>query len=493
MDAGAGTLDRLLEAAAGRWPARPAVDSPSGALSYAQFDAAVSTAAAALIAAGASPGDRVAFALAHDLALYAAPFVCSRVGVTGLLLDTSLPPDAWARQLERARPRMLVADGGHAERLRRASRGAPVRTARHTLPLHTAAPVTDLPEVAADTDRTVILVTTSGTTGDPTMVRLTSRGLLHVGRAYLDLLDLGEDERSLVVMPLSHIGALSTQTMTMPLVGGCNVLPSTTRPGGALRRMAEQRITLLDAAPAWLSMLLREPVTHVPTWRTLVYGGAPMPAETVHRLASDHPAVSMFDVWGLSEAHGPVTALRYDRARPRPPGSVGWPLAGLRVRAVDGDAPLPAGCEGELCVAGPTVGAGTLDDPGGGLRDGWLPTGDVGFVAADGSVTMTGRSKDLILRGGFNISAREVEQVLRGAAGVVDAAAVAVADGLGGEAVAAVVVVDSAGGASDAALRRLVAERIGRHAVPRRITRIEELPRTPTGKVDRPAVRALFP
>ncbi|MEX2620313.1 MAG: AMP-binding protein, partial [Egibacteraceae bacterium] len=317
------TLDGLLRAAADRWPDRLAVDSPSGRLTYAELDAAVTAAAGGLRTAGARPGDHVAFALGHDAALYAAPFVCSRARLAGLLLSTALPAAAWARQLASVRPSLLVADDAHVGRLQAAASGAPVQPARVALPLQAdhARPAEAAP--APDPDRAVALLATSGTTGQPTVVRLTSRGLLHVGRAYLDLLDLGPDERSLVVMPLTHIGALSTQTLTMPMVGGCNVLPADRRARRSLSAMAEQRITLLDAAPAWLTVLAGQTPIAVPSWRTLVYGGAPMPAATVSAVAAAHPAVAMFDVWGLSEAHGPVTAQRYDRDRPPPAGTVG--------------------------------------------------------------------------------------------------------------------------------------------------------------------------
>lgn len=489
-DADVVSVDGLLRAAARRWPQQTAVESPTAALTYAELDGAVNAAVSSLRACGVDPGDRVAFALAHDLALYAVPFVCARAGVTGLLLNTALPPAAWAGQLALAGPALLVADEAHAQRLAAAAAGGPVTPATVALALDGAGPEGHQAPCPPDPDRPVALLATSGSTGEPTVVRLSSRGLLHVGRAYLELLDLGPGERSLVVMPLFHVAALSTQSVTMPMVGGCNVLPELTRPEGALRRMAERRITLLDAAPAWLTMVTRESPAEVPTWRTLVYGGAPMPSSTVHRLATDHPGVAMYDVWGLSEAHGPVTAQRYDPARPAPAGTVGQPLAGLRVRAWDAG-PLPPGQTGELCVAGPTVHAGTLDHPGGDLREGWLHTGDLGSVAADGTVRITGRAKELILRGGLPISVREVEQALCAAEGVVDAAASAVDDGLGGEAVAAVVVAGP-NGPGDEVLRRLIAERLGTHAVPRRIVRVDALPRTASGKVDRPALRAVL-
>lgn len=492
MDAGVVSLDGLLAAAAARWPDRPALESPSGRWTYAELDAAVSAAAAGLHAAGARQGDDVAFALGHDAPLYAAPFACDRARVTGLLLSTALPAAAWARQLASVRPSLLVADDAHSARLQAAASGAPVASVRVALPLEADGARPATPTAAPEPDRAVALLGTSGTTGQPTVVRLTSRGLLHVGRAYLDLLDLGPDERSLVVMPLTHIGALSTQTLTMPMVGGCNVLPADTRAQRCLPRMVEHRITLLDAAPAWLTVLARQPPIPVPSWRTLVYGGAPMPAATVQAIATAHPTVAMFDVWGLSEAHGPVTAQRYDRDRPPPAGTVGRPVAGLGVRAGGPAGPLPPEVVGELWVCGPTVHAGTLDDPDPVPPGGWLPTGDLGAVAADGTVRLIDRKKAVIVRGGVNISSREVEQVLCSAAGVTEAAVVAVADGLGDQAVGAAVAVGGGARVSVGDLRRLVTEQVGRHATPRRIARVSALPRTATGKVDVQAVRALL-
>lgn len=473
----------LLRTAAARWPGRPAVTAPSATLTYAALDAAADVGAGALAAAGAQPGATVAFALGHDAAAYVAPFACDRAGVTGLLLHDRLAPDRWRRQLARARPALCVADGDRAGRLHTA--GGPVTPAARVLPLRavegTVAPA------PADPDRAVVQLATSGSTGEPELVGLTGRGLAHVGSAYLDLLSLRTDgERTLVVLPLSSVAVLSTQLVTMVLVGGCAVLPADTGVARALHLLDDERITLLDAAPAWLAGLVRQPARRVPSWRTLVYGGEPMPPATVARLAARHPEVALYDVWGLTEAHGPVTARRHDPDRPVPRGSVGRPLAGLQVRAADAGGPLPPGARGELEVRGPSV---ARDLAAGRYHDGWLRTGDVGVVEGDGTVRLLDRRDGRILRGGLTISAREVEEVLRGVDGVDDAAVVSVPDGLGSEAVGAAVVAPTG---SRAVLRHAVAEHVGAHAVPRRLVVLPELPRTATGKVDRQALRALL-
>lgn len=478
------SIGGLLRGAADRWPGRRALEAPSATLTYATLDSAVTAAAHGLLAAGARPGSHVAFALSHDAAAYLAPFACDRAGLTGILLDTSLAPPRWARQLEAARPTLCVADDTHAGRL--AAAGATVASAREALATDGLVNIGTATLAPSDPLRPVVALPTSGSTGAPATVALDGRGLAHVGRAYLQLLDLGEHERSLVVMPLHSVAALSTQTMTMLLVGGCNVVPGDTRPAGAAERLDALGITLLDAAPSWLGVLARQPARAVPTWRTLVYGGEPMPPATVRALAARYPRVAMFDVWGLTEAHGPVTAQRHDPALPLPHGSVGHPLAGVAVRAAGPGGPLPAGEPGELEIAGPSVARGLAS---GRYREGWLATGDLGSVAEDGSVRLLGRRADLIVRGGRNISVREVEDVVRAAAGVDDAAAFPISDGLGTDAVGIAVVAGSGLRPDRAALRRLVATEIGRHAVPRVWLALDELPRTATGKVDRHALR----
>jgi len=345
-----------------------------------------------------------------------------------------------------------------------------------------------------DEDDPVVALPTSGTTGVPKTTLVTSRSLIHAALAYSVLLGLGTDrrtgeaspERTLAVLPLHSIGSLSAQTTAMALVGGTCVLPADTSPAAARRPLAEHAVTHLDAVPAWLSLYARLPDrAPLPALRTIIYGGAPMPVGTAAALARDHSGSALYDVRGLSETHGHATALRLD---PATPGSVGRAVAGVEVRA-GGAGP---GGVGELEVRGANVSPGYLDDPGTSaavLRDGWLRTGDVGAVAADGSVRILGRAKDVILRGGASVFSVEVEQVLSGAPGVAEAAVYAVADPIGGEAVAAAVVLRSGAVLDAGELRRLVRAEVGGHAVPRHVAAVEALPRNLTGKIDKRRLR----
>lgn len=476
--------DRLLRAAARRWPDAVAVEAPSGALTYAALNTVVDAMAANLRAAGAAEDDVVAVALGHDLPLFAMPYAASRAGVTALLLNTGLQPSRWATQLDKTAPGLLVADDAHRNALAAAAGGRPVLPAADVL----AATGPSWPHPPRDDEtRPIILIATSGTTGVPKITQVTSRGLVHAALAYVDLLSLTATDRAYVCLPLHYIGPLSAQTTTMALLGGTCVLPDDTRPHGALPRMAAARITFVDAVPAWLALLVREPAVPVPTWRTLIYGGAPMPHEVAARLAARYPDLHLYDVWGLSETHGPATALRYDPHAPPLPGTVGRPVAGVEVRT-DG----PEAAPGELLVRGANVSPGYHDDPALTaqiLDGGWLRTGDVGTVGPDGTVRILDRAKDVILRGGANVFSVEVEQVLGTDPAVAEAAVFGVPDGLGGEAVAAAIVLRPGAELDVVGLRRLVAEQVGSHAVPRRVAAVPRLPRNPTGKIDKNRLR----
>lgn len=487
----ASTLAGVLQQAAERWPALPALETSDRIWRYEEFSGRVDAAVSLLVAHDVGPGDRIAVALGQDAAQVAVPFVASRLGVSTLLLNTASPPAGWSWQLRVLSPRLVLADKAHADAL--ADCGYPVLEVDGGDPgFGSRLPAAQaLPPSGHGPASTVLYLGTSGTTGAPKLTCLTERGLLHAASGYLPRTPLEEGrERSMVVLPLHYIAPISTQTVLMPLVGGCTVVAGDSRPSVVADRLATDAITHLDAAPAWLGRLAGKLTEPPRTWRAVVYGGSPMPPVTAHTLAERVPGLGMYDVWGLSEAHGPVTLLRFDPTDPPEPGVVGTPLPGVEVRAVPvgqrpGDGPV-AGGTGELWVAGPTVTPGYFGDPeatAAALHDGWLATGDLGSVDADGTVRLRGRRKEMILRGGENIFPGEVSRVLADVPGVADAFAFAVPSRAAGETVAAAVVADTPG-VDVAALRGAVRRRIGMAAIPRQVLVIDELPRNTQGKVD---------
>ncbi|MGI9016384.1 MAG: class I adenylate-forming enzyme family protein [Euzebya sp.] len=477
--------DQLLRRAAVRWPSRIAVECSGGMLTYAELNDAVSSAAAS-VRALAQEGDRVAVAMGQDLALFIVPFVASRAGITVLLLNTALTPKAWSDQLRKAEPVAVIAD---AHNLHAATTAA--APGRFLVVSSDLAWVmdrhTDVRFPEGLPDQTLALIATSGTTGVPKMSRVSTSGLIHAGLAYVHLLGLGGQDRSYVCLPLHYIGPLSAQSTTMPLVGGTNVIPADSRPVGAIRKMAQAEITYVDAVPAWLSLLVRDDDIALPLWRTLIYGGAPMPTETASLLDRRFPDLRLWDVWGLSETHGPATALQYNHDAPALPGTVGRPVPGVEVRTdiVDGG-------PGELLVRGANVTPGYADDEALSqtvIDQGWLRTGDIGTIGPDGTVRLLDRAKDVIMRGGANVFSVEVEQILAQHPDVIEAAVYAVPDERREEAVGATVVLKPGASLDVMALRTLVDNGVGRHAVPRHITATDNLPRNATGKIDKLLLR----
>lgn len=508
------SLHALLRAAATRWPSRTAVEvlERGRRLSWAVLDERVTWMAACLRAAVPGP-DGVALAARHGLDALVAGFVASRAGVALLLLPPD-QPGRWEARLEAADVRVVV--GRAADRAAVTAAGArlvdeaalwPVAGGAggsHHVSLASgsawAAGAVAVPGVAPpadDEDRAVLCLGTSGTTGVPKTTQVSSRGLIAAALGYVAVLGLAAvpPERSLVVLPLASIGPHSAQATAMALVGGTLVLPADPAPADGPRLVAEHDVTHLDAVPAWLTAFARaggDAPPPAPALRTCIFGGAPMPPTTLTRLAAGWPTCTFTDVWGLSETHGPATTRRHVTGTEVAAGDVGTPLPGVEVVALGRDGtPLGADERGELGVRGAVVTPGYLDREGP-VVNGWLRTGDLGLVTANGGVRLLDRAKDVVLRGGHTVFSVEVEQVLAGADAVEAAAVVGVADAVGGEAVAALVVLHAGAELDVADLRARVSAAIGPHAVPRRLQSVANLPRNATGKIDKESVRAML-
>lgn len=518
------TLGAALRRAAERWPDRPALED--GGMTparwrYAELDAAVDHAVATLVDRGLGPGRPLVGLLTDGACLAALPFVASRLGRPVVLAPTAHADPALARLVAAAQPAAVLADAATRPRAERLVAWWDEASSAHAA---SRPPVLAAPLGCADRVRTgrtnsthpggvegaepngpgddVVWLATSGSTGTPKLVRLTERGLVSAAAGYLDVLPLGDAERSLAVMPLTYVGPLTAQTVLLPLIGGCLVIAGDRTPGAVADRLAADRITHLDAVPTWLARAadrLRRPA---PAWRSLVYGGSAAPAELVAGLARAQPQLALLDAWGLAEASGPVAARRADRDPDRCAGlpetshddaaaAGAWmgPWRGVTVRAVDHTGQPVTAALGELQVAGASVTPGYV-----GRRatdaDGWLPTGDLGVVAADGAVGLRGRRRDVVLRGDATVASTEVEHVLRGVDGVADVAVLAVADPVAGEAVAAVVVTEPGSEVDPAALRAHARAELGPAAVPRTVVWRDALPLGATGKVDKEALRA---
>jgi acyl-CoA synthetase (AMP-forming)/AMP-acid ligase II len=351
-------------------------------------------------------------------------------------------------------------------------------------------------------DATALLMYTSGTTGQPKGVMLTQANLAANACAISAEHGLGPGDRVLGVLPLYHINAFAV-TMLAPLAhGGGVVLPAKFSAGQFWRQAIERACTWLNVVPTMIAYLLegaakdgappREQLARIRFCRSASSALAP----EHHRAFEATFGIGIVETMGLTETVAPAFANPLDAAQ-RKIGSVGR-ASGCEARIVGEDLqPLPDGETGELAIRGPNVMRGYYKNPEATAAaftpDGYLRTGDLGHRDADGYFFVTGRIKELIIKGGENIAPREIDEVLLAHPAVLDAAAVGMPDPHYGQEILACVVLREgargAGGAEEAALReslRAHCERhLGRYKTPKVLRFVRELPRGPSGKVQR--------
>jgi long-chain acyl-CoA synthetase len=225
--------------------------------------------------------------------------------------------------------------------------------------------------------------------------------------------------------------------------------------------------------------------------RVCVSGGSAMPVEVMKRFEEAFDCM-ILEGYGLSET-SPVASFNHPDAE-RKPGSIGTPIAGVEMKAVDDDgAEVPQGEVGEIVIRGHNVMKGYWNRPDATadvMRDGWFATGDMATVDADGYFFIVDRKKDMIIRGGYNVYPREIEEVLYAHPAVSEAAVVGVPDDALGEEVAAAVVLRPGASASADELREYMKERVAAYKYPRRIWFPDELPKGPTGKILKREIKA---
>jgi long-chain acyl-CoA synthetase len=334
---------------------------------------------------------------------------------------------------------------------------------------------------------TAVILYTSGATGSPKGAELTHANLTRNADAVRGLHSMVEDDVALGALPLFHsFGQTCTLNATIG-AGGCLSLLERFDAGKALQVVQRDRVTVLQGVPAMYAALLGHPARDsydLSTLRVCVSGGAPMPAEVMRGLEAALGR-KVVEGYGLSETSPVASSNHFGRGHK--PGSIGAPIAGVEMKIVGDDGhDLPTGEVGEIVIRGHNVIKGYWNRPAATaavLRDGWFHTGDLGRVDDDGYFYMVDRMSDVIIRGGYNVYPREVEEVLCEHPCVREAAVVGVPHPRLGEEVAAAVVLREGRGADPAALREFVKARVAAYKYPRHVWIVEELPRSVTGKL----------
>ncbi|OUZ06455.1 AMP-dependent synthetase [Aeromicrobium sp. PE09-221] len=339
-----------------------------------------------------------------------------------------------------------------------------------------------------DPEDTVVILYTSGTTGRPKGAELTAANLVDTADSFRPVLNLTREDRLGTALPLFHVFGQAACMNTFLAQGASLSLVHPFDPDALLRLMRDERLTALAGVPTMWNAMLHAPTELAPgdvaSMRVALSGGASLPAEVIERFA-DRFGCAILEGYGLTESTGAATFN--DINREQRAGTVGPALPGtsLQVRRPDGTL-ADEGEVGEVFLSGPTVMKGYWNNPeatAAALDDGWLRTGDLGSLDADGYLRIVDRSKDLIIRGGYNVYPREVEEVLYRHPDIVEVAVVGVPDDYYGEEVAAVVV-GSPGSALDGEqITRWAKDYLSSYKVPRVFSFVDQLPKGATGKI----------
>jgi long-chain acyl-CoA synthetase len=338
------------------------------------------------------------------------------------------------------------------------------------------------------------LLYTGGTTGRSKGVALSHASLGAAGEAGAELAYSPGRNRGLLPLPLAHAyGLLVTVGGLFAREPGQSVLMRWFDPAGWIALVEEHRLQTSALVPSMIQMLLAMPLEDhdLSCLERIGSGAAPLSPDVAAEFERRIPTVEIREGYGCTETSALISAQPNDARRV---GSVGKPVPGVEVRieAPDGTV-LPAGEDGEICVAGPTLMTGYWKSPEAtaqAVRDGWLHTGDVGHFDDDGYLYVVDRIKDLIIRGGFNVYPRDVEDVLLSHPAVVGAAAVGRPDAKLGEEVVAFVQLAPAAAVTAGDLIAFAREHLGAYKYPREIRVVDSLPLTSVMKLDRKVLRA---
>lgn len=482
------------------------VDAPDGttrSLSFGELDARSDALARVLTARGVRAGDRIAFCLPNRLAILDLWLAAVKLGAILVPMNVLYRRHELGHIVADAAPLAVITSPDVREHLPAEatvwdvdalerelaevmqSAVAPAPCARDAFAPHAFAPHAFAPHATADTP--IALIYTSGTTGVAKGAVLTHGNFVANARALVSAWRISAADRLLMTLPLFHVHGLGNGVQCW-LATGCHLkLTARFDHTRALDWFDDYQPTLFFGVPTMYVRLLDTPPDRARAigarTRLFVSGSAPLPAAVLTQFADRFGHV-ILERYGMTETLMNVSNPYEGERRP---GTVGLPLPGVDVAIRDAQGrDVPDGTSGELWVRGANVCAGYWRRPdatAAAFVDGWFRTGDLGVRAPDGYITLQGRRSDLIISGGFNIHPRELEELLLALPGVQEAAVVGVPDARRGEVPVAYIVGEAAD--DPAALEQALRAQVASFKVPRAFVRVEALPRTALGKVQK--------
>jgi len=470
---------------------RVAVRVDNAAMTYQALDEASARVAAVLRVRGLRAGDRVGIMMPNVAEVPVAYYGVLRAGGVVVPMNPLLKVREVAYYLGDSGARLIFAWHAFADPARGGAEQAGAQAIvvdGVSFPDLLASADPDYRIADAGDEDTAVILYTSGTTGESKGAELTHGNLIsntEVARA--DIVRARPDDIIFGGLPLFHVFGQTVALNVAVASGACLTLLPRFDAGHALRIIAEHRVTVFEGVPTMYVALLHAADRadyDTSALRTCISGGAALPVEVLRGFEQAY-GVPVLEGYGLSET-SPVASFNHP-GRERKPGSIGTPVRDVRMRVVDKeDQPVPAGEVGEIAISGPNVMKGYWRKPEAtaeAIRDGWFHTGDLARVDEDGYFYIVDRKKDMIIRGGYNVYPREIEEVLYEHPAVAEAAVIGLPHPALGEEVGAAVALKPGVVITAGELRDYVKAQVAAYKYPRHVWFVDALPKGPTGKI----------
>jgi long-chain acyl-CoA synthetase len=474
---------------------RPALRMDDVTLTYAEFLEAASKVAGSLRARGVAPGDRVGLVLPNVVSFPVTFYGALLAGAAVVPMNPLLKAREVEYYLRDSGARLVVALEPSAE---------PVLEAAGAVGVEAVTVGPAMPEALMDADPPgapversgedlAVILYTSGTTGQPKGAELTHANLAGNCRTTAETLtENTADDVIMGCLPLFHVFGLTCGLNTAVLKGSLLTLVPRFDGARALSVIDRDRVTIFEGVPTMFAAMLHAPDAgrhDVSSLRLCVSGGSAMPVEVMRSFEEAFGCI-VLEGYGLSET-SPVASFNHPHAQ-RKPGSIGTPIAGVQMRLVDDDGKDVEGGEvGEIAIRGANVMRGYWqreEETATAVPDGWFRTGDLARQDEDGYFFIVDRKKEMIIRGGYNVYPREIEEALYEHPAVAEVACIGVPHPDLGEEVAAAVALKPGAQADPRELQAWVKERVAAYKYPRQLWLVDSLPKGPTGKILRRAV-----
>jgi long-chain acyl-CoA synthetase len=502
-------LATMLRESADAHPDKPLIHINDLSFSYAQVDEISGRLASSLLGLGLARGDKVAVQLPNLPQFLFTYFGILKAGLVMVPLNPLLRAPEIAYHLQDSDAKVLVTFELFAEEaMKGAAQIEGLTTYVVNLPGNDARPegtkhydelyfADDTRDLApTDADDTAVLLYTSGTTGKPKGAELTHFNLFMNCTVAGELFEFRDDDIGVGVLPLFHVFGLSSVLNTSVRYGGTVVLIPRFELEPVVDAIEKHRCTIFSGVPTMYFGLLQMDLEgrDLSSLRVGVSGGAAIPGETIRAFEEKFPGVVILEGYGLSESSSTTTFNI--NAEQRKILSIGKPIWGVYVRVVDEQGKeLPAGQEhvGEIVIRGHNIMKGYYNKPEAtaeAFKDGWFHTGDLAYKDDDGFFFIVDRKKDLVIRGGYNVYPREVEEVLFEHPAVAEAAVIGKPDDKLGEEVVAIVALKQGADATPEDVIAYCKERLAAYKYPREVRIVAELPKGPTGKILKKELRA---